>query len=488
MDEQRESVAEKIGACELLGPGKAERFSERLARDNGWPSAYARRVEAEYRRFLLLAATPGEFVVPSEQVDQAWHLHLLDSARYRRFCREVLGCTLDHQPGDGSASERERLSRACTRTLARYEQRFAERAPKDIWPSVVRRFGIDLEVRRVNTAEHWLLPKPRLWLWLWLASKVRVGRWPEHWPALRPRRALAALSALTLMGCGSLGLSHEVSGPSFLCGFFWLWLITYLAAFWLARRRRAMPIVHRPGVDLYGLAQLAGGEQVALESALTALITRGVISYRIGVQQFRALRDLPEGALPLEIAVYAEITAVTGVSLKELRKRARNLTLTLAATLESQGLIEVTRSVLPAWVAYSAPIWGGLRVLSRLGGDKPVLFLVLGCLFTALLGLRFFPRSQRTKAGAQLLTEARATHDGLRAGLPSLEFAEEEQIPLALALFGIMALPFSEEDPWGSELRERGFCVGSLRSVSEGGSGDGGGGGGGGGGCGGCGG
>ena len=51
-------------------------FEARLARENGWTVRHSRRVLLEYKRFLFLAMTAGHSVTPSEDVDQAWHLHL----------------------------------------------------------------------------------------------------------------------------------------------------------------------------------------------------------------------------------------------------------------------------------------------------------------------------------------------------------------------------------------------------------------------------
>ena len=74
------SLLARIEAFGLDVPGAPDPFSRRLARENGWPTAYAERVVREYRRFVVLAVSAGHAVTPSEQVDQAWHLHLLYSA------------------------------------------------------------------------------------------------------------------------------------------------------------------------------------------------------------------------------------------------------------------------------------------------------------------------------------------------------------------------------------------------------------------------
>jgi hypothetical protein len=45
-----------------------------LARDNGWPREFTRRVVEEYKRFMFLTTVADHVVSPSEAVDQAWHL------------------------------------------------------------------------------------------------------------------------------------------------------------------------------------------------------------------------------------------------------------------------------------------------------------------------------------------------------------------------------------------------------------------------------
>src|SRR5687767_14921571 len=88
----------RLEAYSLDEPGAPLAFSARLARENGWTAAYADRVIEEYKRFVLLAISAGHPVTPSEQVDQAWHLHLLYTETYwLHFCPQVLGRPLHHQ-------------------------------------------------------------------------------------------------------------------------------------------------------------------------------------------------------------------------------------------------------------------------------------------------------------------------------------------------------------------------------------------------------
>ena len=57
---------------DLDNPESKLRFSDRLARENGWTEAYTLRVLEEYKRFIYLCRVAGHPVTPSDEVDQAW--------------------------------------------------------------------------------------------------------------------------------------------------------------------------------------------------------------------------------------------------------------------------------------------------------------------------------------------------------------------------------------------------------------------------------
>lgn len=95
-------------------------FCARLARENGWTENYAQRVVEEYRKFLVLAATGTVPVTPSDEVDQAWHLHLAYTESYwNDLCRDVLGKPLHHGPTRGGARQNTKFRELYDKTLAR---------------------------------------------------------------------------------------------------------------------------------------------------------------------------------------------------------------------------------------------------------------------------------------------------------------------------------------------------------------------------------
>jgi hypothetical protein len=176
-------------------------FEHRLARENGWTSAFAERAVLEYKRFLYLVATSRRTLTPSDQVDQVWHLHLAYTRSYwKELCGEVLGFELHHQPTRGGSEQQAYFRERYADTLESYAVVFGSAPPADIWPSVEARFAEATGFTRINRHRVWLIPKPRIaapllafallmpvlitacmpkegenQLWFWV--KVAVGVW-----------------------------------------------------------------------------------------------------------------------------------------------------------------------------------------------------------------------------------------------------------------------------------------------------------------------
>ena len=62
--------------------------------------------EAGYRQFLKLAAKyPDAPLVPSKEIDEFWHMHILDTQRYSADCERIFGYMIHHDPYSGIDSE-----------------------------------------------------------------------------------------------------------------------------------------------------------------------------------------------------------------------------------------------------------------------------------------------------------------------------------------------------------------------------------------------
>ena len=155
---EHQSLWQRIEAFEFDEPGTVLTFAHRLARENAWPLAFARRVLAEYRRFLFLAMVAGHPVTPSEEVDQAWHLHMVYTRSYwDELCANVLGRPLHHGPTKGGRDEDKKFHDWYLRTLDSYRRLFAQEPPSDVWPAPARRFGA--RTARIDLDANWILPK-----------------------------------------------------------------------------------------------------------------------------------------------------------------------------------------------------------------------------------------------------------------------------------------------------------------------------------------
>ncbi len=155
-------------------------FAEELARENGWESGFAARVVEEYRKFAFLAQLGQGEVLPSDEIDQAWRLHLASSRNYwEDWCAETLARawhrTPANAPGDAGAHARYET------TLSLYRREFGEAPPIDIWPPAAIRFAFAGRFTRVNLALFELRPRH--------ASLARA--WPLKTPLVLALLALA---------------------------------------------------------------------------------------------------------------------------------------------------------------------------------------------------------------------------------------------------------------------------------------------------------
>lgn len=78
----------------------------------GWDYSLAMDLSDMYRAFLFLCKIyPDQVIVPTREVDEFWHLHILDTQNYAIDCQNIFGKYLHHYPYAGlegtSATEEE---------------------------------------------------------------------------------------------------------------------------------------------------------------------------------------------------------------------------------------------------------------------------------------------------------------------------------------------------------------------------------------------
>lgn len=466
----------KLEAFELDDPAASLTFTRRLARENGWSHRFARRVVEEYKRFVFLAMTAGHEVTPSDEVDQAWHLHLTYTRSYwGGLCDEVLGRPLHHGPTKGGAQEGDRFEEQYERTLSSYRDAFGEQPPADIWPSSEARFGEAKDFVRVNRQRVWLLPKP------WRVADRRpltlVGAWVAVIP---PLAAGAAWNPLDFDGPGflvfySVALAMAVAG-AFACRS-------------VMRKDDSAGVDELLFEDPVAIGALREGWLGAFHAAMAGLLrSRSIViekkGYLFRKHHFVAKRAPNDSDGPVERAILEAAGSSEGVELSTLGQAAQPLAMRVEERIAAEGVLETEESFQPARLAPMLLVGmvmliGVAKFLVGFFRDKPVGFLFFLLLATVGFLCYFYSKPRRTLAGERLFKKLKKQSEALRvrALLPKDDFGGLDAA-MVVAVFGVDALHDTEV----RELR------GAIRSTSadSGGCGSGDGDGCGGGGCGGC--
>lgn len=96
---------------------------------HGWSRVKADYMESEYKRFLYLIASQSEVpVVPSREIDEFWHAHILDTRKYAQDCDNAFGRFVHHFPYLGMRGEEDAklLQSSFKGTKSLYEEVFGE--------------------------------------------------------------------------------------------------------------------------------------------------------------------------------------------------------------------------------------------------------------------------------------------------------------------------------------------------------------------------
>ena len=160
MNNTQSALWKKLASFSIDEGDEALTFEKRLARENDWPLPYAKRVIDEYKRFVFLCASAGHPCSPSEEVDEAWHLHICYTRSYwDRLCGEVLEKPLHHNPTKEGKAETAKFDDWYAQTLRSYSKMFGQEPPADIWAAPGDRFKKKLTATSVDTKSNWIIPK-----------------------------------------------------------------------------------------------------------------------------------------------------------------------------------------------------------------------------------------------------------------------------------------------------------------------------------------
>ena len=453
-------------------------FARRLAAKQGWSVPFAARVVDEYRRFLFLAVASGRPVCPSEEVDEAWHLHLTDTRAYwRDLCGDVLGTPLHHDASRGGPADGRRHREMYRATLAAYREWFGADPPAEVWPPAWRRFDAAKRTVSIDLAEHWVIRRPRWW------PRSRLAR------GTLATVPLVAIAPLVGKGLGPF----DLRGPEFLGLFVGLFVAAIVATCVVRSRWRDVPANDDRELLPEEVACLAHGPSGAIRATLAGMLDSGELAGR-------EKNSWSSGARNLLLEKVADAAPLSGGVARAVREAFRGDATTLADVERDPGVVaeaDALRRRLQdrGWLLDDDRLWwlrwipaGGFGLLLLAGLAKigiglsrgrPVEFLFLGCVAT-VAALVWSIRAPRTSLAAdRLLGTLRTQHATQKAEAST-------DLVLMAGLFGASALASPHLEPYKKTWQaEASGGAGGCGAVSGcgGGGGDGGDGGGG---CGGC--
>lgn len=114
-----------------------------------WDEGRVARALHDYKQFLaLMHWNPEAFLVPSDEIDDVWHTHVLNTARYQADCETIFGCFQHHSPSMGASEEVvEAHTNDREETLRLFEEAFGE-VPQSYTVDANRRCGRTVAERR----------------------------------------------------------------------------------------------------------------------------------------------------------------------------------------------------------------------------------------------------------------------------------------------------------------------------------------------------
>ncbi len=99
----------------------------RMVDKKEWNLKDAQETARKYKNFLTLRVLyPKLKCVPTPEIDEIWHDHILHTQNYVRDCKQIFGHYLHHNPSDGSKEDQESLTKLYEETKTLYEKHFNE--------------------------------------------------------------------------------------------------------------------------------------------------------------------------------------------------------------------------------------------------------------------------------------------------------------------------------------------------------------------------
>lgn len=100
----------------------------KMVSHHGWRKKDATTLSLIYKNYLYLNKKYGDegMLPPSEEIDEFWHNHILDTKQYIQDCKKIFGGYLDHYPyfGIDDKTDLNDLNKAFAKTQSLYLKEF----------------------------------------------------------------------------------------------------------------------------------------------------------------------------------------------------------------------------------------------------------------------------------------------------------------------------------------------------------------------------
>lgn len=99
----------------------------RLADKENWDLQEAEEAVRKYKNFLKLKVMNKQLVsVPTPEIDEVWHAHILHTKQYMEDCSKIFGYYLHHAPASPTGEDSGEMEKYYQKTARLYEETFQE--------------------------------------------------------------------------------------------------------------------------------------------------------------------------------------------------------------------------------------------------------------------------------------------------------------------------------------------------------------------------
>ena len=170
-------------------------------RGEGWTREYADGIEMTYKNYLtMLVKHPedAEEIALSEDTDEFWHTHILQTIKYADDCQEMFGNFLHHSPHleDITPAYNEKKIASAEKTRRLYEQEFGAGTDAAWSGSVIKAGNVassGASIRAVNTASS--------------GASIRAGNTASSGASIRAGNAASSGASIRAGNAASSGAS-----------------------------------------------------------------------------------------------------------------------------------------------------------------------------------------------------------------------------------------------------------------------------------------